>query len=71
MHLNNKISKFLFNFFFKKKILMWAGPQAHGQTLIRGGLQKSAHRFYAERANPTRFLPALPLLIFIAYGFVM
>ena len=29
-----------------------------GSTLMRDGLEKSAHKFYAERANPTCFLRA-------------
>jgi len=35
---------------------MRVGPQACGPTLMRDGLEKSARKFYPERANPTRFL---------------
>ena len=37
---------------------MWVGQQARGPTLMRGGLEKSARKFYVGRANPTPFLRA-------------
>ena len=50
---------------------MRAGPQVRKPTLMRGGLDKSARKFYARWANPARFLrakcgagqPALPPLM--------
>jgi len=35
---------------------MRAGPQTRGPTLVQGGLEKSAYKFYAGQTNPTCFL---------------
>jgi len=37
---------------------MRTGPQTRGSTLMWNGLEKSTHKFYAGRVNPTRFLQA-------------